>query len=115
MFIRLGKFGLPPVSFFNNIMCCGHIFGNSCLQLFVNFVLSYDVAVNRWITACHKNHMTTRVITLWRVDVTSLITSIYLCTLFFTKIRKCYIVLFQIYNMADPTQTVIRFNLLSET
>ena len=38
-------------------------------------ILSYDVAVIQWITSCHKNHMTTRVITLWRVDVTSLTTS----------------------------------------
>ena len=37
--------------------------------------LSYDVAVNQWITSCHKNLMATRVITLWRVDVTSLTTS----------------------------------------
>ena len=37
--------------------------------------LSYDVAVILWITSCHKNHMNTRVITLWRVDVTSLTTS----------------------------------------
>ena len=35
--------------------------------------LSYDVTVIQWIT-CHKNHMTTGVITLWGVDVTSLIT-----------------------------------------
>ena len=38
--------------------------------------LSYDVAVIQWITSCHKNHMTTRVITFWRVDVTSLTTSV---------------------------------------
>ena len=36
--------------------------------------LSYDVAVIQWITSCHKNRMTIRVITLWRVDVTSLTT-----------------------------------------
>ena len=29
----------------------------------------------QWITSCHKNRMTTRVITLWRVHVTSLTTS----------------------------------------
>ena len=34
--------------------------------------LSYDVAVIQWIMSCHKNHMTTRVITLWLVIVTSL-------------------------------------------
>ena len=34
--------------------------------------LSYDVAVIQWITSCYKNRMTTRVITLWRVHVTSL-------------------------------------------
>ena len=38
--------------------------------------LSYDVAVIQWITSCHKNHMTTRVIALWRVDVMSLTTSV---------------------------------------
>ena len=38
--------------------------------------LSYDVAFSQWITSCHKNHMTTRVITLWRVDVTSLTMSV---------------------------------------
>ena len=44
--------------------------------IFVYELLSYDVAVIQSITACHKNGMTTRVITLWRVDVTSLTTSI---------------------------------------
>ena len=39
------------------------------------FNLSYDVAVIQWITSCHKNHMTTHVITLWRVCVMSLTTS----------------------------------------
>ena len=38
--------------------------------------LSYDVAVIQWITSCHKNRMTTCVITLWRVYVTSLTTSV---------------------------------------
>ena len=33
--------------------------------------LSYDVAVIQWITSRHKNHTT-----LWRVDVTSLTTSV---------------------------------------
>ena len=36
----------------------------------------YDVAVIQWITSCHKNRMTTRVITLWRVFVTSFATSV---------------------------------------
>ena len=38
--------------------------------------LSYDIAVIQWITSCHKNRMTTYVKTLWRVDVTSLTTSV---------------------------------------
>ena len=38
--------------------------------------LSYDAAVLQWITSCHKNHMTTRVITLLREYVTSLMTSV---------------------------------------
>ena len=32
------------------------------------FHLSDGVAVIQWITSCHKNRMTTRVITLWCVD-----------------------------------------------
>ena len=39
-------------------------------------LLSYDVAVFQWITSCHKNRMTTRVITLLREYVTSLTTSV---------------------------------------
>ena len=38
-------------------------------------VLSHNVAVIQWITSCHKNRMTTRVITLWRERVTLLTTS----------------------------------------
>ena len=33
---------------------------------FAQEILSYDVAVFQWITSCHKNRMTTRVITLLR-------------------------------------------------
>ena len=36
--------------------------------------LPHDVAVNKWITSCHKNRMTTRVITFWCVYVMSLTT-----------------------------------------
>ena len=32
-------------------------------------------SVIRWITSCHKNRMTIRVITLWRVDLPLLPTS----------------------------------------
>ena len=39
------------------------------------YYLSYDVAGIQWITSCHKNRMTTRVIALWRVCITSLTTS----------------------------------------
>ena len=37
---------------------------------------SYDVAVIQWIMSCDKIHMTTSVITLWRVNVTSFTTSL---------------------------------------
>ena len=40
------------------------------------YLLSYDVAVFQWITSCHKNRMTTRVLTLLREYVTSLVTSV---------------------------------------
>ena len=46
----------------------------------VYFSLSYAVSVIQLITSCHKNR-TTRVITLWLVDVTSLTTSV--STMFF--------------------------------
>ena len=38
--------------------------------------LSYDAAVFQWITSCHKNRVTTCVITLLREYVTSLTTSV---------------------------------------
>ena len=38
--------------------------------------LSYDVSVNQWTMSYNKNHMTTRVITLWQERVTSLTTSV---------------------------------------
>ena len=41
----------------------------------VQLDLSHDVAVIQWIASCHKNRMTTRVVTLWRVYVTSLLSS----------------------------------------
>ena len=37
---------------------------------------SYDVAVIQWITSSHKNGMAKRVITLWRVHITSLTTPV---------------------------------------
>ena len=37
--------------------------------------LTYDIAVIQYITSCHKNRMTTCVITLWRKQVTSFTTS----------------------------------------
>ena len=43
---------------------------------FAQEILSYDVAVFQWMTSCHKNRMTTRVITLLREYVTSLTTSV---------------------------------------
>ena len=54
-------------------ICCSSFF----LLLSPRFVcLSYDVAVFQWITSCHKNRMTTRVLTLLRDYVTSLTTSV---------------------------------------
>ena len=38
--------------------------------------LLYEVVVIQWITSCHKNRMTTCVITFWHVHVTSLTTSL---------------------------------------
>ena len=38
--------------------------------------LSYNVAVIQWITSCHKNRMTTHVITLWGIHIMSFTTSV---------------------------------------
>ena len=46
------------------------------VNAFVKTRLSYDVSGIQWITSCHKNCMTTRVITLWRVDVMSFATPV---------------------------------------
>ena len=61
--------------------------------------LSYDVAVTRWITLCHKNRMTTRVITLWRVFVTSLTT--FVSTMRFL-IKIMFILKAIIYHFKKP-------------
>ena len=45
-------------------------------RVLVKINSSHDVAVIQWIMSCHKNRMTTRVITLWLVYVTSLTTSV---------------------------------------
>ena len=47
-----------------------------CVKVGAKINLSYGVAVIQWITSCHKNRMTTRVITLWRRDVSPLTTSV---------------------------------------
>ena len=39
-------------------------------------LLSYDTTVIQWTKLCHKNHMTTCVITLWRIHVMSLTTCV---------------------------------------
>ena len=58
-------------------MCCLSCVVICALSLaFINLILSYDVAVFQWITSCHKNRMTTRVLTLLREYVTSLTTSV---------------------------------------
>ena len=54
-------------------MCVGFFLAASIAMKYT--VLSYDVAVIQWITPCHKNRINTRVITLWRVQVTPLRTS----------------------------------------
>ena len=50
------------------------LFGHSGLSYILS--LSYDVAIIQWITSCHKNRLTARKITLWRVHVGSLTMSV---------------------------------------
>ena len=51
------------------------VLSGSCLHMTLT-ILSYDVAVIQWDTSYHKNRKIMRVITLWRVHVTSLTTSV---------------------------------------
>ena len=63
------------------------LYHHKFLLTFIYYLrLSYDVAVIQWITSCHKNHMTTRVITFWRVHATSLTMSVStMCLMFNLK------------------------------
>ena len=59
------------------IFCNFRVVSTSSAVIVIEPHLSYDVAVViQWKTSCHKNRMTTRVITLWRVQVTSLTTPV---------------------------------------
>ena len=74
---KTSSFSLLCVSFVNFVNLCvraSFYFGFEG-ELW-DLILSYDVAVIQWITSCRKNRMTTRVIMPWRVDVTSLTTSV---------------------------------------
>ena len=39
-------------------------FGENSHKCEADVSLSYDIAVNQWLTSCHKHRMTTRYITL---------------------------------------------------
>ena len=54
----------------------GHTVHVYRVKIETEIVLSLDVAVILWITSCHKNRMTTRVITRWHVHVTSMTTAV---------------------------------------
>ena len=46
------------------------------VRMTVSIKFLYDVGFIQWMTSCHKNHMTIRVIILWRLSVTPLTTSV---------------------------------------
>ena len=78
--------------------------------------LSYDFAVIRWIKSCHQNHMTTRVITLWRVDVMSL-TTCQQCV-FFLEILPIFEAIKSSFKCSHDTQNltlVVISNEINET
>ena len=54
----------------------GYIVCHFLIGVVIRYNLSIDVSGIQWNTSCHKNRMTTCVITLWRERVTSLITSV---------------------------------------
>ena len=81
----LFNFDLVYGMFINGVKIIG-IFNNFDVMIVFDLItiicnarkelLSYDAAVIQWITSYLKNRMTTRVITRWRLDVTSLTTSV---------------------------------------
>ena len=76
--------------------------------------LSYDVAVFQWITSCHKNRMTTRVITLLREYVTSLTTSVTTMLIFIgnmSTFRGDKIVFKKSYDKTNLTLVVISYEI----
>ena len=74
---KTSSFSLLCVSFVNFVnLCVRASFPFGFEGGMWDLILSYDVAVIQWITSCHKSGMTTRGIMPWRVDVTSLTTSV---------------------------------------
>ena len=62
--------GLTPVNGPHVFTILLYVLGFQWLHISES-ILSHGVADIQWITSCHKNRMNTRVITLYRVDVTS--------------------------------------------
>ena len=88
----------------------GYIFLTYVRTMF-DWDLSHDVAV-QWITSCHKNGMTTPVVTLWREHVTSLSTSMsttrfYIEPMFILKAIKSNFK--WSYDKQNPTPVVISY------
>ena len=81
--------------------------------MFFKTQLSYGVAVFQWLTSSHKNRMTTRVITVWRVHVTSLTMS--LSTMrFLNEIMFILKAIFHSkvsYDEQNPTPMVISYEI----
>ena len=73
---------------------------------YVYFPLSYDVAVLQWITSCHKNRKTTRVITFRRVQVTSFTLSV--------STMRLHIEIIFILNAIKPILKVDLINRIAE-
>ena len=87
---------------------------NSCARIYKQGHLSYDVAVFQWITSCHKNRMTTRVITLLREYATSLTTSVTTMLIFIghmSTFRGDKIVFKKSYDKTNLTLVVISYEI----
>ena len=72
------------------------------------------VAVSQWITSCHKNCITTRVITFWRIHITSFTTSVSTMHLlieimFILKAKKYH--LKKTYNKQNFTLVCISYDI----
>ena len=71
------------------------------------FVLSYDIAVNQWITSHNKINMTTHYITLWQEHVHGMV----LVVNFFVVLKLFFCLVVAIIYLIHDEETIILLSL----